>query len=142
MNKAKVFTFLGIVLLLAVLGFASCAAPAAPVEKVRMPSVVEVVPGSVAPSGKVDFMGANFIPGEKVKVVFVANLSPGKVGTIENVVAEGAQKLEINAAGTFYVQGMVAPTGEGVYAVRVYDEKGEAVASSMFLVKKPPAPAK
>ncbi len=143
MAKSKVLRVLGICLavLLTVLVFATCAAPApAPAEEKKVPPAVEVVPNSVAPKGAIEYIGSNFVPGGKVNVVFVMDINPGKTEPSENGVAEGAYGLQVDPTGSFRIKTAAAPEPEGVYGVRVYDQDGNVIASSVFLVKKPPAP--
>ncbi len=141
MAKSKVLRVLGICLavLLTTLVFATCAAPApAPAVEKKIPPAVEVVPNSVAPNGAIEYIGSNFTPGEKVNVVLIKNITPEKTQPSENVVAEGAYGLKVDTTGSFYIKG-AAPEYESVFGVRVYDQDGNVVASSVFLVKKPPA---
>ena len=138
MTNSKVMKVLGIglVILMAVLVFASCAAPAAaPAEQEKMP-VVKVTPQVAEPRGKIDYIGANFEPGQKVKVTFTALLSP-EATPIENVVATDANKIEVDAVGSFLIAGARAPKPEGVWPIRVYNEAGEVIAATLVVVKKP-----
>ncbi len=144
MAKSKVLRVLGICLavLLTALVFATCAAPApAPAVEKKIPPAVEVVPNSVAPNGAIEYIGSNFTPGEKVNVVLIKDINPGKTQPSENAVAEGAYGLKVDATGSFYLKGAVAPEYAAVFGVRVYNQDGNVIASSVFLVKAPPPPA-
>ena len=136
MTKSKLLMVFGtgLAILLAALAFASCAAPA----EERMPAVLKVVP-DVAPPLQyvVNYYGANFIPGEKVKVVILIDLNPGKTDPLENEVAVGANSIEVDAVGSFKIEKAKAPRYEGVYPVRVYDEENTVIAAGVLQVKKP-----
>ena len=127
-----------IVVLVGVLAFASCAPQAAPAAKsASMPSVLSV-PNVAGPRGTVNIVGANFIPGEKVKVAVL--MAPPEGGSsYETVISysakEGQMLMAVDAHGSFNIKSR-APKTEGVWPVRVYDEAGNMIASSTLLVKK------
>lgn len=139
-SKMLGFILISIVALVGVLISASCAPPTAvespvPTESPRIPPVVLVIPNVVAPGGKVAIVGANFEPGEKVRIGIL--IEPG----IEFVPgAEGkGLTLEVNEVGSFQMSGeKMTPQNitSGVYPVRVYDEKGEMIASTLFVVEE------
>lgn len=143
-KKSKMFKFVLIgIALVGVLISSSCA-PATPVESPtptgvsRIPPAVLVIPNVIeAESGvKVDIVGANFEPGEKVRigVMFAPGCenTPGKEGK--------GLALEVDELGSFYMKGeKITPVNisPGVYPVRVYDEKGEMIASTLIVVEEP-----
>ncbi len=161
MFKSKVPRVLaiGLTLVLALLAFVSCqgAAPAATAERTTPPSVT-YVPVSGAPGALVTVVGANFIPGEVVEVRFLLQPDP-KAVPIWVIIggpkcgSPGAEagyacvaigepvgtKIRVNETGSFLINESKLPPNEGVWPVRVYDEKGEVIATSTFLSKKPPA---
>ncbi len=143
MTKSKVSIVLVLAVIIAILAavfvLASCAAPVpAPAPEAKKMPAVEVVPNSVAPNGALEYIGSDFTPGEKVKVFLIKDIKPGKTEPFENAVAEGASGVQVDATGNFYIKTAAAPEYEGVVGVRVYDQNGNFIASSVFLVKAPP----
>jgi len=142
-KKSKMFRVILIgIALVGVLVSASCAPPtpteSPPTESPRMPPAVLVIPNVVeAESGvKVDIVGANFEPGEKVRIVIM--YSPG-VEIVPGAEGKGLT-LEVDELGSFWMKGekiTPAPVSPGVYPVRVYDEKGKMVASTLLVVVEP-----
>jgi hypothetical protein len=119
-----------------VLAFASCAPATAPakleLEPERMLPVVSVIPNVGGPTASVSYVGANFKPGEKVKVA--VGLRPGEEHS-PGASGEGLA-VEVNELGCFMLTGTSVwlPPLPGVYPVRVYDEKGKMVACTVVLV--------
>ena len=125
-----------IVVLVGVLAFASCAPQAAPA-----PSTL-AVPNVAGPRGTVNIIGANFEPGEMVKVAVL--MAPPEGGSsYETVISyskdlaakKGQMLMATDANGSFNIKSR-APKTEGVWPVRVYDEAGNMIASSTLWVKK------
>ncbi|MFC1981533.1 hypothetical protein ACFLVN_04755 [Chloroflexota bacterium] len=139
MTKSKLLQMFstGTAILLTVLVFASCAGPA---EERTVPPSVVVIPNEVAPKGEVEYIGGNFMPGEKVDVILVIDRSKGKAPPLLGGAGPNSHGITVDTTGSFYLGGakVVAPKTEGVYGVRVYDEKGNIAASSVLMVRKPP----
>ncbi len=135
-KKAKLtkFALIGILLLTGVLILASCAPAAAPPAPAppkpeRMPPSVSVIPNVAGPAAKITYAGANFEPGEKVKVAIL--VWPGS----EYLPSNKGELVEINELGSFMIESKL-PSAPGVYPVRVYDEKGKMIASAAVLVEE------
>jgi hypothetical protein len=119
-----------------ILVFVSCAPAAPPVlpkpEPERMPPAVLVVPNVGKPDTSISYCGANFKPGEKVRITVLLQRGlehiPGKEGA--------GRAVEVNELGSFILKDADTklPSTPGVYAVRVYDEKGEMLASTVVMV--------
>ncbi len=162
MFKSKVPKVLaiGLVIVVALLAFVSCqgAAPTTVEPERTIPPSVTYLPVSGAPGALVTVVGANFIPGEVVEVrflmqpdpkalpvwVIIGGLKPGspflEAGYAAIVIGEPVgTKIRVNDTGSFQINEAKLPPNEGVWPVRVYDEKGEVIATSTFLSKKPPA---
>ena len=148
MTKTKVMKVLGIglAMLLAVLVFTSCAAPAAaPTEREGPPAVIKAVPDTGAPRAKTSYIGANFVPGEKVTVCVLMARGPVElaaeciVSGKNVVVGTPAEKgmVQVNEVGSFHIQKINLPKEEGIWPVTVYDENGNPLASTLVIVKKP-----
>lgn len=149
MTKAKVMKILGIglVILLAVLVFASCTAPAAAPAEQKMMGVIKAVPNTGAPKAKIDYAGANFMPGEKVTVVVLNARGPLELATEtvvsgKNIVIGTAAErgmVQADEIGSFFIQTIGLPAEEGTWPVRVYSEDGKLLTSSLVVVKTPEA---
>ena len=140
----KVFS-IGLAMLLAVLVFTSCAAPAAAPAGPKGLPVIQAIPDTGAPSAKVDYFGANFEPGQKIRVsvlrLLVPNTSPiEQVFSSKNIVVGTAVEkgmLQVDQVGSFHIKTIKLPKEEGVWPVRVYNEAGEVIAATVVVVKKP-----
>ena len=114
--------------------FTSCTPTAAPqAEQASLP-VIEVIPSVIAPGGSVEFMGANFLPNEKV---FVDYLYPP--------VAEGGGPIECGFVITADEIGSFSSSlrtrqvwDMAVCPVIVSDQNGKAITSTLFVLQKPP----
>ena len=137
-KKSKMFRVILIgIALVGVLVSASCAPPT-PTESPRMPPAVLVIPNVVEaePGVAVDIVGANFEPGEKVRIAVM--YSPG-VEIVPGAEGKGLT-LEVDELGSFWMKKEKItpdPVSPGVYPVRVYDEKGKMVASTLLVVVEP-----
>jgi hypothetical protein len=129
-------TLMSILLLTGVVIFASCVPTTTPTttEPERMLPAIAVVPNviTVGKATKVQFAGADFEPGEKVRmgVLFFLGVetTPGLAGLA----------LEVNELGSFLLADDLNPTAgiipPGAYPVRVYDEEGKVIASTLVIV--------
>ena len=132
-----------LIMLVGVLTFASCAPQTAPSAGSReAPPSVLAVPNVAGPRGTVYIVGANFEPGEMVKVAVL--MAPPEGGSsYETVISyskdlaakKGQMLMATDANGSFNIKSR-APKTEGVWPVRVYDEDENMIASSTLLVKK------
>lgn len=133
-KKSKVgrFALAGIIAVMIVLLFASCAPP----ESERMPPAVSAIPNVGAPRADINIVGANFEPGEKVTVCYL--LSRGSEEAFypaENIVDRSPGGLEVDKLGSFQLK-VKLPQELGVWPVRVYDQKGEMIASTVVMVEE------
>lgn len=121
--------------LLGLLMFTSCTAPAsAPQERMR--GVIEAQPNVVAPSESFAFVGANFLPNEKLQVSYYyppldEGLEPISVGFM----------VTTDEIGSFFFDYKIQARKEfdnAICPVIVYDGNGKEIASTLFVVKKPP----
>lgn len=125
-----------------VLVFVSCAPAAVPPalpkpEPERTPSVVAVIPNVGKAGEKINYVGANFEPGEKVVVCVLC--APGIENTIYRPTVKLEEELslgiEVDELGSFGVNNKIpAQLTPGVYPVRVYNEEREMLASTVLLV--------
>jgi len=143
-KKVKVgkFALTGILLLMGMLIFTSCvpatpvtAPPVEPEESERIPPAVLVIPNVVTAGikNKVEIAGVNFEPGEKVRIGIL--FFPGTETTPG---AEGAGlAIEVNELGSFSLKDNIPPkfVPAGVYPVRIYDEEGKMIASTLVIVE-------
>jgi len=113
-----------------VLVFAS-STTTAPAKPERVPPVVLVMPNVGTPRAKVNFVGANFKPDEEVIVTILmfpdveTNLSGSPKGLT----------TKVDELGSFQIKRKL-PLYPGVYPVRVYDERGEILCTSLVMVVK------
>lgn len=123
-----------------ILVFVSCA-PAAPVTAPpaeletaleRMPPAILVIPNIGTPRQKVDYVGANFEPGEEVMVATL--MFPD----VETNLSGGAEGLttKVDDLGSFQIKGKKLSLYPGVYPVRVYDKDGKMIASTLVVVEE------
>jgi len=85
---------------------------------------------------KVNYVGANFEPGEKVIITILA--APGEEYTLYRpTTPEEGLSLEVNELGSFKVNNKIpAQLTPGAYPVRVYNEEGEMLASTVLMVEE------
>ncbi|MBA7502808.1 hypothetical protein ES706_01405 [subsurface metagenome] len=140
-SKVAKFVLIGVTLLAGVLIFTSCV-PTTVTEPVtepeRMPPAVLVIPNVIEaePKVKIDIVGANFEPGEEVRISIM--FAPGCEST-PGAEGEGLA-LEVDELGSFCMKGQsITPRNimPGVYPVRVYDKDGKVIASTLILVEEP-----
>jgi len=132
------FALIGMVVLVGVLGSVSCIQPTPAVEAPRMLPVVAVIPNVNTPKAKVDIVGANFEPGEKVSVYTLIRRGDPETTHIEQFmfIGGGASGLiEVDEFGSFQITTNIQKE-TGIYPVRVYDENGEMIASTLFVVRE------
>jgi len=139
MTKLKVVSIVLIGMLFVLVSCVPAAAPtppAPPAEPERMSPAVSVIPNPVEAGKEVTCCGANFKPGEKVRVAIM--YFPGVETALGSKAVEPALALEVNELGSFETKGKVMatlPDLPAVYPLRVYDEKGEVIASTPVLIE-------
>lgn len=127
---------IGIIVMIGALVCISCATgmkkETMEIKIARAPAALLARPNVVKPAGQVEFVGANFEPGEKINVAIMAFLG------VKQLLGEG-KGLKVNELGSFQIKDN-APFYPGVYPVRVYDESGEIIAATVLIVEgTPPA---
>lgn len=136
LKRVKAILLMSIILIAGViLVFVSCApavpAPvtAPPTEPERMPPAVLVIPNVGTSREKVNFVGANFEPGEEVMVAVL--IFPD----VETSLSGGSEGLtiKVDELGSFQIVKKL-PHIPGVYPVRVYDKAGKVIASAVAMV--------
>lgn len=156
-SKKARFALIGVAIA-AVLILASCTGPAglagpagpagppgpagpagapAVVEPERMPPTVMMVPNMGGARFKADCYGANFEPSETITVCIPITRVEGTV-PIETFIGPGGVggPFEVDELGSFHFSKVRAPQVPGVYPVRVYDEEGEMIASTVIVVEE------
>ena len=146
MLKTKIVRsiFVSIIIIIALLVTISCASapppapPAAPVTPVEKPAAMEpgaivAIPSVIAPKGSLTWIGAYFKPGEELDVYI--EVFPGTQHLLGQFRVEG-EPLKADDKGSFEFSGK-APRVEGVFPVRVYNNKNELRAVSVLHVQKP-----
>jgi len=116
-------------------GPAGAAGAAAVAEPERMPPAVMVVPDMGTSKFKAAYYGANFEPGEKITVrIPIARVEDST--PVETIIGPGGVggPFEVDELGSFILTGIGSPVDPGVYAVRVYDEEGKMIASTLLVV--------
>lgn len=110
---------------------ASTTLAGAPVQSRTMPPAITAMPNIGGPGAEIMCYGANFEPGETVKVVYL--FIPG----VENVLGSKAKglALKVNELGSFSLKSNL-PKPPGVYPIRVYDKDDNMIASTVVVVEK------
>jgi len=95
-----------------------------------MPPAVTAIPNTGVGGAKMVCYGANFEPGETVKVVYL--VLPG----VENVLGSKAKglALKVNELGSFDISSNL-PKLPGIYPIRVYDKDENMIAATVVVVK-------
>lgn len=138
--KMVKYTLVVVAVLTGLSVLASCGAP--PQEqptKEEMSAAIMVVPNpQIGSRARIDVYGANFEPGETVKLGILIRRAEGTdpVETFIGPESKGAA-FQCDDLGTFSVEGVRGPRGAGVYPVRVYDAEDNMIASTVLLVQIP-----
>lgn len=133
-----------VLMLAASLLLASCIGASTTAQPERMPAAVVAIPNVAAPRANVQLVGANFEPHERVKIALVMVRGPEEFAIIETIirssyaVREGEKEplVEVDGHGSFQLK-MKIPKEEGVWPIRVYNEKGKMIASTLIVVAAP-----
>jgi len=141
LKRVKAILLMSIILIAgAILVFVSCApavpAPvtAPPAEPERMPAAVLAIPNVGKPGAKVDYVGANFEPGEEVMVMLLTSRDIPDVETCISGTEEGLT-IKVDELGSFSIS-KTLPGAPGVYTMRVYDKEGKMIASTAMVVSQ------
>jgi len=132
------FALIGMVVLVGVLGSVSCIQPTPTVEAPRMLPVVAVIPNVTTPKAKVDIVGANFEPGEKVRVYTLISVGDPEKTDMQRYMLGGdvgSGLIEVDESGLFQMTASIQ-LQTGIYPVWVYDENGEMIASTLLMVRE------
>ncbi|MFC1917132.1 hypothetical protein ACFLXH_00565 [Chloroflexota bacterium] len=156
MNKSKLLAVLGIVLI--GLSMVACAGPVGPSGPAgpagppgaaamaipeRMPPTIKAVPDMGTPRQRIDYYGANFKPGEELKVALLMSPGPLEFATETIVSSQGIVVGEMapggviiaDGVGSFHISRIWLPKEVGIWPVRVYDADGNVIASTLVVVK-------
>lgn len=98
--------------------------------RTMLPCVL-AIPNVGEPEMSITCYGANFKPGEKVRIVMMV------FPDIENVLGGKAEGLglKVDKFGSFSIE-TVLPGSPGIYPIRVYDEEDTMIASTLVVVKE------